>query len=117
MGEVVINNCYGGFNLSNAAIKRYAELVGLELTEEKNYPGSSYSSWRDTAGNYFSDGDLRRDDPVLVQVVKELGKKTNGMCANLVIEEIPTGTLYRITKYDGYENIETRGETDWHVAA
>ncbi len=29
--EVVINTCYGGFNLLNKAVKRYYELKGQEV--------------------------------------------------------------------------------------
>lgn len=31
MQKIVINRCYGGFGLSEAAIKRYAEIKGLTL--------------------------------------------------------------------------------------
>ena len=33
--KIVINNCYGGFCLSEKAIKRYLKLKGIKLTEEK----------------------------------------------------------------------------------
>jgi len=52
-----------------------------------------------------------RHDPVLVQVVEELGDKANGMCAELAIGEVYDS--YRIDEYDGYESVETADSYDW----
>lgn len=60
--------------------------------------------------------DIDRTDPALVQVVEELGKTANGMCAKLTIVDLPTGTLYRIDEYDGYESIETNNNIEWKVS-
>jgi len=47
--------------------------------------------------------DVSRSDPVLVQVVEELGDKAGGRCAELGITEIPDGVAYEIEEYDGKE--------------
>jgi hypothetical protein len=47
----------------------------------------------------------KRDDPLLVQVVEELGKKASGSCADLRVVEIPSGVEYVIEEYDGNEHI------------
>lgn len=46
-----------------------------------------------------------RADPLLVQVVQELGEKANGACAALKIVEIPDGVEWEIAEYDGNEHI------------
>jgi hypothetical protein len=65
---------------------------------------------------YFSDRDFERNDPILVQVVEELGDKANGSCAKLRIAEVTAGTLYRIDEYDGFESVETKDSYEWNVA-
>ncbi len=60
--------------------------------------------------------DLKRSDPVLAQVVEELGAKANGMCAELRIVDLPEGTQYRIDEYDGRETVATRDSYDWETA-
>ena len=35
--EIVINNDWGGFNLSDAAIQRYAELAGITLIGQAEF--------------------------------------------------------------------------------
>lgn len=65
---------------------------------------------------YFSDGGIERDDPVLVQVVEELGAGASGRHARLGIAELPAGTLYRIDEYDGMESVMTQDDYEWRVA-
>lgn len=52
---------------------------------------------------FFNDRDLDRDDPVLVQVVEEMGAEANGQCASLDIVEIPDDITWSIKEYDGNE--------------
>jgi hypothetical protein len=53
--------------------------------------------------------DVERNDPLLIQVVEELGgghrTGASGRCADLKIVEIPDGTDYVIEEYDGSEHI------------
>lgn len=107
--KLVINNCYGGFSLSREAV-----LLARSLTDDP--------AWREVyiKGDRYPDGvivdydygyiydSIERDDPILVQVVEQLGpEKASGACAKLVVEEISKGTCYRIEEYDGRERIET----------
>lgn len=87
---VVYNDRCGGFRLSNVALSYYNELrvkAGLSTVE-------------------YCD-DIDRTDPLLVQVIRELGKEANHNCSSLVIKEIPLeyATCYKITQYDGLEKI------------
>jgi len=139
MTKIVYNACYGGFSLSHEAIMRYAEIKDITLYPHKGQFGlTSYylcsieeydriqaeenaapvglGRYARSNAMYFSDRDIERNDPILVQVVEELGDKANGSHAKLRIEEISPGTMYRIDEYDGYESVETKDSYDWKVA-
>jgi len=99
MTKIVYNACYGGFSLSEKAINRYWEIKGEPCPED----------WWCTR---LTD----RTDPILVQVVEELGKSANGRYSKLQICELEKGTLYRIDEYDGFESVMTKDDYDWKVA-
>ena len=88
--RVVYNKCYGGFSLSKE---------GLDLYNQKlinsNLPTTTH--WRPK----------NRHDPLLIEVIEELGDKANGKCAKLCIKEIPAEYIhcYSINEYDGKEYI------------
>ena len=138
MTKIVYNACYGGFNLSDAAVLRYAEIKGITLyiLEDKFFtqfylcPPEEYerlhaedlknpfSSKRYEQSNAmcFSPRDIARDDPALAQVVEELGDKANSNYSKLKIMELKSGTLYRIEEYDGRESVMTNDTYEWSVA-
>jgi hypothetical protein len=131
MTKIVYNACHGGFGLSKEAVLRYAELKGIKLYEyvEPRWKNTGFYMWIKVPQDeydkmsideqhevWFHDRDLDRADPILVQVVEELGEKASGRCARLEIQELPKGTMYRITEYDGFESVETRDAVDWKVA-
>ena len=102
--KIVINNCYGGFSLSEEAIELYLTKKGLEFSKEKSQHFSLIGY------NYFVKGQedwydrhIDRDDPVLVEVVEVLGEKANGSCADLKVVEIPDGIEWQLEEYDGNE--------------
>ena len=111
MTKVVYNQCFGGFSLSDKAVRRYGELKGVEILSE-----GTYYYVEDGRRNYFWYWDIERDDPALVRVVEEMGEEADGRYADLVVVDIPAGTRYRIREYDGREWIETEDEIDWRVA-
>lgn len=113
MTKIAYNACFGGFSLSEAAIVRYLEIKGIEPVKKKDRWGGTY---HEVNGEYFSDRDIARNDPALIQVIEEMGSAANGSCANLRIADIPAGTLYRIDEYDGSESVETKDSYDWSVA-
>ena len=107
MNKVVINNCYGGFGLSEAALQWLKDNAKNESTralvarvQDKEY------------GEYEVSQTLARHDKDLVACVEALGDKANGMCADLVVRTIDADR-YRISEYDGLETIETPDSTYW----
>lgn len=88
--KIVINRCYGGFSLSEAAYKF------LKI------PWDGY-------GYKFNHED--RSNPQLVKCVEKLGKLANGKYAELNVVEIPDGTEYQIEEYDGVEWVAEKHKT------
>ena len=115
--KIVINTCYGGFSLSAAAMRRYLELKGEPFWEERSGVWLDWLDfYRDPPEVYdrqvLSVHDLARHDPLLVQVVEELGAAANGDYARLEVVEV-AGSKYRITENDGVENVETPETIEW----
>lgn len=94
--KLVINKCYGGFGLSREAIDLYAERKGLNSGQ-----------WNDSWGFYengaFYDREIARNDPVLVEIVEQMGNKASGSYAKLSIVEVPDDVDWCIEEYDGNE--------------
>ena len=136
MTKVVYNACYGAFGLSREACERYWELQGKEVwIEDGDFMGMFtvwlvppeervvQKDWRSMTQDERIDFNQRyskqtwyhrnvsRHDPILVQVVEELGGKANGECAKLAIDEI--SGPYRIDEYDGFESVECPDSYDW----
>ncbi len=116
MTKVVVNGCYGGFGISNAAIVRYAEIAGIELVwvERTQYGKEDWQyhseHWEragveDEDDRYFSYHDIDRTDPALIQTVEEMGDAANGDYADLRVVEIPDDVKWYIDDYDGIETI------------
>jgi hypothetical protein len=114
MTKIVYNACYGGFGISDEATRMYLDLKGFKYTEEKTKWGNTFKV--EGLENFYGPHSIKRDDPILVQVVETLGDKASGTFAKLRIEDVPEGNLYRITEYDGYESVETKEDLDWNVA-
>jgi len=81
--KVVINTCYGGFELSQKALELYSRLKGSS----------------EPINDYY----IERNDPILIKVVETLGDKANGSTAELAIVEIPDDINWEIEQYDGVE--------------
>lgn len=82
--KIVINNCFGGFGLSDKCLKILSEAKKISNLNEF---------------------DLLRDDPLLIKVVEKYGKESWGQFAELKIVEIPTNVKWHIAEYDGLEHV------------
>jgi hypothetical protein len=111
--KVVINTDWGGFGLSDDAIRRYAELKGITLVEETNEYGITFYVDQINDESYFESHDFDRTDPALIQVVEEMGDASFGWAAKLKIVEIPDGVDWYVSDYDGVEHIAERHRT-WY---
>ena len=136
MTKVVYNACYGGFGLSKEACQRYWDIKGQPIWFEDGQFGAYFTVWfvppeerpeqkewssmtmdeRDNFNHQYyqhtwRENNVDRHDPVLVQVVEELGDKANGKHAQLIIDEVDGP--YRIDEYDGNESVMTSGDYDW----
>ena len=98
MNKVVVNRCFGGFGLSQKAIKLMRDEYGYKVET------AGPDSWRKTGEVYLNEDVIWRHDPRLVEVVEKLGRKANGDCALLEVVEIP-GIRDMIEEYDGSETI------------
>ena len=92
--HVVINADYGGFSLSEEAEARYKTMAGISDEDE---------------GWWYVD--IERDDPYLVQIVREMGSDANGTHATLKIVEIPGDVDWEIGEYDGNEWVAEKHRT------
>jgi len=108
MIKIVINSDFGGFGLSDDAFERYLELKGVEFERTYTKFGSSNYYKAGHTGDddyYLSYYDIKRDDPLLVQVVEEMQGEANGRHSSLKIVEIPDDVNWILEEYDGAEHI------------
>ena len=85
--KIVINKCYGGFRLSKEAVLLYCKKKGpnIIVEQDKGLKINHYYLNEKKDGNYFSEGDIQRNDPALIEVVEELGEKADGPYSELKI--------------------------------
>jgi hypothetical protein len=123
--KLVINKCFGGFGLSDAAYERLIELGiptcpfdnrehGLAIAdtshpESINDGALSAARFAALSGGRYNASWLReskhRGHPLLVKVVEELGPRASGRFGKLAVVEIPDGVDWEIDEYDGLETI------------
>ena len=140
--KVVINECYGGFGLSNFACKELLRRKGKECYFYENKYGvgyfridrledadkhlfvtvstKDYGKFTEKIDNehivYYRDNHIITDSD-LISIIEEFGsEKCSGRYAELAIEDIPSGSYYRIDEYDGFESVEYRDKIDWMIA-
>jgi hypothetical protein len=119
--KIVLNSCYGGFGLSEEAMREYAKLTGMKvvrstphfkgdkgyfmLTSNHKLPDViTDAQWN--KNTVLSSRDIDRTDPNLVKVVETLGsKRASDSLAKLTITEIPDDVNYTIEEYDGIEHV------------
>ncbi len=123
--KIILNKCYGGFGVSDKAYELYAEKKGISLYRywddyknekmrkgcgiltyyfTKDYGDSVKKNEIDWKTNLYLNSGYR-DDPILIEVVEELGEKASDSFSNLVVVEIPDGMDYVIDDYDGVETL------------
>lgn len=133
--KVILNKCFGGFHPSAEAYRLYAKKKGIKLFPYEVDATDKFQkvSWEKAINSsslwlfYFtkdfgSHGHIKhddwkydlylrdesREDPILIEVVEELGKRASSSVSNLVVVEIPNGMDYVIDNYDGVETLHER---------
>ena len=129
--KVVINGDYGGFGLSEEAVDRYIELAGFKLYKHNDpeWKSTSYytvpyeeflkvnaadrekGNYKDSNALCWSYHEIPRNDPILVQVVKELGERVNSLYSSLKMVDIPLDVQWFIEDYDGLEHVSEKHRT------
>lgn len=110
--KIVINSWYGGFCLSDEAIRLYAKLAGIVLVEaQSDFCGTEFYCDTVSDETYFSYYDIERDDGFLIEVCETLGDAANGRYAKLKVVEIPDDTKWELCNYDGREWIAEKHRT------
>jgi hypothetical protein len=93
--SVLINIKYGGYGLSEQAMKMYSDRTGNKI---------------DKYGDYT----ISRSDPVLIQIFKELGPAINDKCCQINEGKVPVDAVhanaFEIDDYDGAEGININHE-------
>ena len=95
MKQIVINESYSPFALSEEGAKFYNNLSPVKL------PTKAPRAWGVNGIIYCFD----RDDPNLIKTIISLKEKAAAPHCKLKIEEVPDGYSYRIEDYDGYERV------------
>lgn len=114
--KVAINDKHGGFNLSDEAVRRCIELGMTCTTYSKvgsyDDPNADFVK-RDEPifGGWYNaiEGDTNdfRTNPIVIQVIEELGELANGRFCEAKIIDIPFDGLdgWHIAEYDGLEHV------------
>lgn len=112
--ELIINNCFGGFGLSDAAIERCLEL-GLTCTNldgegKASNPQAEFALLDNQmfTKKYTILHEMRvRTSPVVIAVVREMGEKAGDSLSSPKILEIPFDSTdgWHIQDYDGQERV------------
>ena len=108
--KILINADYGGFDLSDEVCELYLKRKNPEFSKTlRERPLFGNKSVFEIAGERWSPYKVQRDDPILIEIVEQLGlEKSAGVFASLKIVEIPLDVEWEIFEYDGIEEIHEK---------
>jgi trans-2-enoyl-CoA reductase len=115
--KIVINRCWGGFGLSEAAWEMILDRKGIAWEKAPKEHKWGYAAYRDkNTGKEIDDSEYHysydlRNDPLLVEVVETLGEAADSDMAELEVVEIPDDVEWIIVDYDGMEHIAEKHRT------
>lgn len=92
--KVVINTKIGYFSLDSWAMERLCELGNSEALEEREFLQMMDEEEKELIGDDFLLTDIKRSNPLLVQVVEE--RKLIGELPALKVVDIPDGVNFYI---------------------
>ena len=88
--KIVINACYGDFGLSKEALALFNERSGTTITYRCS---------------------IERNNPILVEIVEQLGEAADGDFAKLKVVDIPDDVQWQVEEYDGNEWVAEKHRT------
>ena len=102
MQKIVINKRHGGFGLSKLASDIFCDTKCIVK-----------GTWDDSLQYYsgFDSSDISREDPLLIEIVTNLGTDASGVFSKLVVVEIPDGVEWEISDNAGFEWIAEKHRT------
>ena len=108
--KIVINQCWGGFNLSPLAVQWLID-NGLDICPS--------STWDDDDGpepecEFDFPWQIPRHNLLRVACVEALGAAADGECSQLKVMELP-GNQYKISEREGHEWLTTPETILWTV--
>lgn len=115
--KVVINREHGGFGLSDEAFERYLIEKQINYKKVQSKHSNDYYFYQESDNSQGDDadmlwdGDIARNDPILVKIVEEMEESANGLYSSLKIVEIPDDVEWEVQEYDGLEWIAEKHRT------
>jgi hypothetical protein len=112
--KIVINDCHGGFGLSDKAKEHYAKIKGIEIEGRKSkapFFNDQMDYYYTGTDDFFCYRDIERNDPALIQTIEELGGDADDWGSNLKIVVIPDDVKWQIDEYDGLEWVAEQHRT------
>jgi hypothetical protein len=107
--KVAICNSYGGFSLSDKALELYIERKGYHNNHIKEWVCNCSKCLIGYRGNRIA-----RDDPILIQVIEELGNEANnGYCKLKIVSAVKD--FYNIWSYDGMETMHSCNDLSGYI--
>jgi hypothetical protein len=106
--KIVINKKYGNFSLSEEAILFYGDKKGLNIIAKQDEVIKDLNHYylnEEKEENSFCEWNIKRNDPVLVEVVEQLGDLANTRHTRLKVVEVPDDVEWYIHDYDGIESV------------
>ena len=106
--KIVINKKHGDFLPSKEAILLYGEKKDLKIIAKQDQVIKTITHYflnEVKNENLFAEWEIKRNDPVLVEVVEQLGDLANSCYSKLKIVEVPDDVKWYIHDYDGIESV------------
>jgi hypothetical protein len=85
--EIMINECHGGLKFSNLALDQY------------------YTIKYAADPQYVLNNEIDREDVLMINICKNMGKSANARGSNIVIKSIPSIYNYSIDDNYGWETL------------
>ncbi len=106
--KIVINKKHGDFRLSEEAVLLYGVKKNLNIIAKEDQKVKTITHYylnEVKEENGFGEWEIERNDPVLVEVVEQLGDLADGYYSKLKVVEVPDNIKWYIHDYDGLESV------------